>query len=110
MENELDDQKSTVYLRGTQLPLVANDATTGHKLQGSTVSHICVPSWNYSLNWPHVVTSRVRTLQGLHINTKLDPSKDYSVPEELIRLLRFFKQTKSPIEFDYDELDLEPNH
>ena len=59
-----------------------------------------VPDWNYSVNWPHVVVSRVRTLQGLFIGKKLDPSKDHAVPAELQRLMRFFHSHEKPASFD----------
>lgn len=53
-------------LKAIQLPLVSNTATTGHKLQGSTVSELFVHAWNYSCrNWIYVVLSRVRTMSGL---------------------------------------------
>lgn len=52
-------------MKGMQLPLVSNTATTGHKLQESTVDNIFVYDWNYTINWPYVVLSRVTTMHGL---------------------------------------------
>ena len=85
---------------------MSNTATTGHKLQASSLDAVHVPDWNYSLNWPCVVISRVRTLQGLFIGKKLDPSKDYSVPVELQRPMRFFHTNKKPAAFDATLLNL----
>ena len=66
-----------------------------------------VPDWNHSVNWPHVVISRVRTLKGLFVGKKLDPSKDYSVPVELQRLMRFFHSHEKPASFDATLLNLD---
>ena len=66
-----------------------------------------VPDWNYSVNWPYVVISRVRSLRGLFIGKKLDPTKDYSVPVELQRLMRFFHSYKKPASFDSALLNLD---
>ena len=60
------------------------------KSQGSSLDAVHVPDWNHSVNWPYVVISRVRTLKVLFIGKKLDPSKDYAVPVELQRPMRFF--------------------
>ena len=90
-----------------QMPPMSNTATTGHKLQGSSLDAVCVPDWNYSVNWPYVVISRVRTLKGLFIGEKLDPSKDCSVPVELQRLMRFFHSHKRPASFDATLLNLD---
>ena len=104
---QLDDSTSTMHVTANQLPLMSNTATTGHKLQGSSLDAVYVPDWNYSVNWPYVVISRVRTLQGLFIGKKLDPSKDYSVPVELQRLMRFFHSYKKPASFDATLLNLD---
>ena len=58
-------------MKGMQLPLVSNTATTGHKLQGSKVVNIFVLDWNYTTNWPYVVLSRVTTMRGLFFWEKL---------------------------------------
>ena len=72
---------ATIYLQATQVPLISNDATTGHKLQGSTVHNLYIPSWSYALNWPYVMLSRVRTLNGLFLGRPLDPNANYAVPQ-----------------------------
>ena len=48
----LDDTTSTTHVAANQLPLISNTATTGHKLQGSSLDAVHVPDWNYSVNWP----------------------------------------------------------
>lgn len=52
---------------GVQFPLVSNDATTGHKLHGTTIASITINNWRYQSNWPYVVLSRVKTMNGLFI-------------------------------------------
>ena len=77
-----------IPMRMHQFPVVRNTGTTGHKLQGKTVQSILVYDWHYGGNWPYVVLSRVTTMRGVFIRTKLnnDPSK-YLVPDELTRFL-----------------------
>ena len=76
--------------------LVSNNASTCHKLQGSSVDKLYVPSWSYQPNWVYVMISRVRRLDGLFIGRPLDPTKDFSVPERLTGMLRMFRRHKSP--------------
>jgi hypothetical protein len=98
--------KAKIFLSAVQIPLVSNDAATGHKLQGSSLDAVCIPSWSCSANWPCVVLSRVRTLDGLCLGKPLDPSKDHSVPQNLQRMLRKLRRNKAPAELDCDQLDL----
>ena len=99
--------KISIYLNATQIPLVSNNATTGHKLQGSTVKSLYIPSWSYTTNWPYVAISRVKTLSGLFIGRELDPSADYSVPQSLLKMEAMFRRHNSPQHFDYDKLDMD---
>ena len=94
-----------VQITATQIPLVSNNATTGHKLQGSTLCNIYIPTWSHQTNWPCVMLSRVKTLNGLFLGEKLNPFKDHSVPEELIKMLRFFRKCKSSETFDCSLLE-----
>ena len=52
-------------MKAMQLPMVVNNATTGHKLQGSGVDCLFVHNWSYVTNWVYVVLSRVKTRAGL---------------------------------------------
>lgn len=84
-----------VSMQGTQFPLVSNSATTGHKLQGSTVKTLLVNDWRYQSNWVYVVLSRVKKMQGLFIRSPLseDISK-YDLPENMLRMIGRFKETQ----------------
>ena len=90
--------KSTelIKMKAVQLPFVVNNATTGHKLQGSSVKKLFVHDWNYSTNWPYVVLSRIRTSKGLYLRRPV--SRDltkYKVPPKLKALMRRLRK-KSP--------------
>ena len=59
-----------------QLPIILNDATTGHKLQGMSKNQIVVQAWDYrNYGWLYTVLSRVRTLSGLYLCERLDYRK-----------------------------------
>ena len=78
-------QRNKSGMKGYQLPIVSNTATTGHKLQGSSMDVLFVHEWNYTTNWPYVVLSRVRTMEGLWFREPLkNDLKKYSLPEEYV--------------------------
>ena len=71
-----------------QFSFVRNTATTGHKLQGKTVDSILAYAFEYRVNWPYVVMSRVTTMSGLYLREKLsDDLSHYTVPPELTEML-----------------------
>jgi hypothetical protein len=92
-------------MKATQLPLLINNATTGHKLQGTGVDAIFVHNWSYVTNWVYVMLSRVRTHAGLFARQKLsnDLSK-YDVPLALQRMLQQFR-SKAPTYWTEDEYE-----
>ena len=57
-----DNEREKIRMKATQLPIVVNNATTGHKLQGAGVDILFVHNWSYVTNWVYVMLSRVRTL------------------------------------------------
>ena len=56
-----------VKMKATQLPLLFNNATTGHMLQGKTIEKLFIHNWSYTHNWAYVVLSRVKTIKGLYL-------------------------------------------
>jgi len=55
-----------------QFPIIINNATTGHKLQGSTVNNLFVHDWDYETkNWPYVILSRIKKLSGLYLRAPI---------------------------------------
>jgi hypothetical protein len=98
-----DDDRETLCMKATQVPVLVNNATTGHKLQGSGVDKLFVHNWSYVTNWVYVMLSRVRTRRGLFARKKL--SKDlrkYAVPEALKKMLECFR-SRSPTTWSDEE-------
>ena len=54
-----EDNHKMVKMKATQLPVISNQATTGHKLQVASINQLFVNNWNYTTNWPYVVLSRL---------------------------------------------------
>jgi hypothetical protein len=81
-----------------QLPVNLNDATTAHKLQGSSKKQVIVNNWTYTHGWVYTVLSRVRTLNGLFLVTKLLFDEKHKRSFELpLELLWFENRMKSKI-------------
>lgn len=68
-----------------QFPVNLDEATTGHKLQGTTKSILAVADHNYSGNWIYVAYSRVKTSCGLFLFKKLNRNKKIGPTDELLR-------------------------
>ena len=79
-------------MKATQFQIIVNNATTGHKLQGSGVENLFVHNWYYVTNWVNVILSRVKTRSGLFLRNMLDNSlSKYSVPKKLTRIISKLK-------------------
>ena len=102
------NEREEIQMKATQLPVIVNNATTGHKLQGSGVDILLVHNWSFVQNWIYVMLLRVRTREGLFARKKLDDDLDrYKMPEKLKRMLAKFKRDKAPSvlsDHDYDML------
>ena len=101
------NERDTIRMKAVQLPMIINNATTGHKLQGSGVDNIFVHTWNYSTNWAYVVLSRVKTKSGLFMRRPLSRDlRKYAVPKALLRMLHHFRRFSPTYWSDeqYDEL------
>jgi hypothetical protein len=90
-----------------QIPANSNDATMGHKLQGTSKDVIVITSWPTGglaamlKNWEYVVLSQVRTLSGLYLvawlgnpfgipqNSAINPIPDLLNSGIFIRILFF---------------------
>lgn len=96
-------------MRGTQFPIISNTATTGHKLQGATLTALLVNGWYYGKNWAYVVLSRVRTMMGLFLSEPLSlDMRKYETNEKMEKMMQQFrdKQTLAPIDDTmYQEMD-----
>ena len=71
-------------MKAVQVPVIINNATTGHKLQGSGVDSLFVHSWSYVTNWVYIMLSHVKMCLGLFARQKLSKNlSKYAVPEAL---------------------------
>ena len=94
MEATDDLEETTLALQGTAFPIISNNCTTGHKLQGCTVDSILVNDWHYKQNWVYVVLSRVKTMKGLCLRKKLDTNLDkYTKSEDMKAMIKKFADT-----------------
>jgi hypothetical protein len=85
------NDRETIKMKATQLPVVVNNATTGHKLQGSGVDCLFVHNWSYVTNWVYVVLSRVKTHDGLYLRKPISEDlRKYAVPEPLTKMMQGF--------------------
>jgi hypothetical protein len=96
-------KKENVQMKAVQLPVLINNATTGHKLQGSGVACLFVHNWSYVQNWIYTMLSRVTSLAGLYTRNPLstDLSK-YAVPQSLKNMINRLN-SKNPEMFTEEE-------
>jgi len=93
-------QREALRMTAFQVPMLVNNATTGHKLQGSGVDNIFIHNWSYVQNWPYVMLSRVKTESGLYMRSKLKRDLScYAVLKELKKMLKAYEE-KAPSYWD----------
>ena len=81
--------RKMVKMKATQLPIISNQATTRHKLQGASINQLFVNNWNYTTNWPYVVLSRLQSSKGLYLHNKLSADlTKYAMPWQLQRMIQ----------------------
>lgn len=91
-----------IKMSAIQLPLISNNATTGHKLQGASKDAIYIAKFTYGIrNWPYVVLSRVRTRRGLFLREPLDPSEHFGSDPKLDAMTSRFRRLKALALSDY---------
>ena len=89
-----EDDCEMVKMKATQLPVISNQATTGHKLQGASINQLFVNNWNYTTNWPYVVLSQLRSSEGLYLCNKLSTDlTKYAMPWELQKMIQCLEKT-----------------
>lgn len=99
-----DRMPATVKM--TQLPVLINNATTGHKLQGKTLDMLFISHWNNAQNWSYVVLSRVRTLLGLYLRSPIPNHYVFTPPPAMIAMLLQFEENIRPWDFVRQEVQL----
>ena len=89
---EVGMETMTVKMKGQQFPIISNSCTTGHKLQGCTVAEILVNDFHYQKNWPYVVLSRVKTMNGLYLREPLSLDlQKYKMSPKMLKMLDHFR-------------------
>ena len=97
-----------VMMRGTQMPIICNNATTGHKLQGTSIESLFIHASTTVRNWMYVVLSRVKTLKGLYLRKPLDKkdlAKFNDIPELLKELITLLRQNKLKTAFSDEDYE-----
>ena len=95
-----------VIMKATQFPVVSNDATTGFKLQGSSVDKLIVKEWVNKKNWEYVMLSRVRELGGLFLEHPISENPNhYQLKPAYLSMLADFDSVTCPA-INMDELQL----
>ena len=92
-----------VQINFLQLPILANHATTVHKLQGRTVDSLFINDFNYKGNWVYVALSRLRSLDKLFLRRKLDRTQDLTPNGEIEAMLSFMRANKRLQNFPPDD-------
>jgi len=103
---KIEGETQACIMKGRQFPLVANTATTGHKLQGYTAISLLVNDWHYGQNWAYVVLSRVRTMDGLYLKEPLtEDLTKYAMPEEMQDMLKEFRDNVWLHDIEEEEIE-----
>jgi PIF1-like helicase len=85
-------------MKAKQLPLLLNNATTGHKLQGVGVEELFVHNWSNVTNWSYVMLSRVKTMAGLYARNLLDTDlSKFNLKPSYERMLRKLRKKKPDV-------------
>jgi hypothetical protein len=84
-----------------QIPVLVNNCTTGHKLQGQDKENLIISVWSARKNWNYVALSRVKTRAGLYLAKKLPYDADFSTCNELRQMLELLRQ-QAPEEVHWD--------
>ena len=89
-----EDDRKMVKMKATQLPVISNQATTGHKLQGASINQLFVNNWNYTTNWTYIVLSRLQSSKGLYLRNKLSTDlTKYAMLWELQKMIQCLEKT-----------------
>jgi hypothetical protein len=89
-----------------QFKLVANFATTTHKLQGKSVDFLVIAEWSNLPGWPYVALSRVTTLDCLFILKDLPTHYSLSPDPAVSAMLTRLRETRSALPSDIEDLEV----
>ena len=100
------NDKQILNMKAIQIPLLINNATTGHKLQGCGIENLFIHSWSYVANWVYVMLSRVKTLNGLYLRQPLKSNLScYAISPMLTTLITHFRRNHSPTMWTSEQYD-----
>jgi hypothetical protein len=101
------DSPVEARMKGRQFPVVSNVATTGHKLQGSSLDDLAVNDWMGQAHWACVVLSRTRTMAGLKIRKRLPENLSQFIPDPKIKnMLDGFKSVQPTNLSDFERAEM----
>jgi hypothetical protein len=87
-----------------QFPLLVNNGTTGHKLQGQNKKNLVISVWSRKRNWNYVALSRVQTRKGLYLVKPLPYTTDFSMSKDLKQMTDILSYVKPDvIDWDLEE-------
>ena len=78
---------------------------------GRSVEKLVINNWRHTRQWPYILLSRVRTMDGLFLNAPLSKSISYTIPTELREIEKLLKDEKKPMAFEegFDENEIYNN-
>jgi hypothetical protein len=74
------------------LPVIVNQATTGHKLQGKTVKSLVIAEWSKVKNWAYVVLSRINKLNGLFLMSPISEEINFGPAKDCLDMMQSLRQ------------------
>jgi hypothetical protein len=99
-----------IKMSAIQLPLISNNATTGHKLQGSSKDAIYIAKFTHHIcDWSCVMLSRVQTRRGLFPRDPLDPLENFGSDPKLDAMTSRFRRLKAPAQLEHHQNPSGPN-
>ncbi|MGL5916609.1 MAG: hypothetical protein ACRCZC_02775, partial [Culicoidibacterales bacterium] len=88
----IHEEKRVKYMTGSQLSVISNGVTTGHKLQGCTLRMLAIFELYYGQNWMYVTLSRVTTMKGLYLQKPLDEDlSKYAMSRHMKNMISAFQ-------------------
>ena len=82
------EMKLNVSMKINHFPVLINNATTGHKLQGKSLTSLVIAQWSKKQNWAYVVLSQVKPIQGLSLLSDIPDDIDFSPDKQYLAMMQ----------------------